>query len=97
MDEATIRQRAEAHGGAVVKGDMRSAGKDLSPEAVAQAPEVMKNLPKQLERATVIRIREEDSAYDTYISYEGPDSEVIVVSRWEERDGEPTITNLSLG
>jgi hypothetical protein len=76
---------------------MGTAGKDLTPEAMAQAPEVMKNMTRDLQGCSVIRIREEGSAYDAFISYEGTESELIVVSRWEEVDGEPKITNLSLG
>ncbi|MFP5298269.1 MAG: hypothetical protein ACLGHL_04705 [Actinomycetota bacterium] len=97
MDETTVREHAERHGAAVVAGDLRTAGADLTPEAQAQAPGVMKNLPKDLRAANVFRIALVDDAYEAYISYEGADSETIVISTWAERDGTPKITNLSLG
>jgi hypothetical protein len=97
MDEATIREHAERHGNAVVAGDMRTAGADLTPEAQAQAPGVMKNFPADTNRASILRIKQEDDAFDVYISYEGSETDLIVVSRWEERDGRPMITDLSLG
>ena len=43
MDEQTIRDHAEAHGKAVVAGDFKSAGQDLTSEA--QATIVETNLP----------------------------------------------------
>lgn len=97
MDETTVREHAERHGAAVVAGDLRTAGADLTPEAQAQAPEVMKNLPKELRSATVFRIAHDDDTYEAYISYEGAESETIVVSTWAERNGTPKIVSLSLG
>lgn len=97
MDETLVRQHAERHGEAVVKGDMRTAGGDLTPEAQAQAPEVMKNIPRDLQRASVIRIKPDDGVYEVYISYEGSDTESIVLSTWEEKDGRPMITKLEMG
>lgn len=97
MDEKSVREHAERHAAAVVAGDLRTAGADLAPPAQAQAPNVMKNLPKQLTSANVIRIAQADEGYEAYISYEGAESETIVISSWAEQDGTPKIVGLSLG
>lgn len=97
MDENKVKECATRHGDAVVAGDLRTAGADLSPEAQAQAPDVMKNLPKDLRSASVLRIAHTDDAYEVYTSYTGTDTEKIVIATWEERDGEPRIVNLTLG
>lgn len=96
MDENTVRASAEKHGAAVVAKDFDTAGADLTGEAQRQAPDVMKALPRGLKKAQVLRVAETGDLYEVYISYESDDSETIVISTWQEKDGVPKIVNLSL-
>lgn len=96
MDEADVKVRAKSHGDAVVAGDMRTAGGDLLPEAVAQAPEVMSGMPKPVRSAEIVEVRNEDDAVYTVCAYRGDNEELKVQSRWIERDGTPKIADLQV-
>jgi hypothetical protein len=97
MDEAQIRQRAEAHAEAVVDGDLGRAASDLAPEAQKEAAAVMKLIPNPVRSAQVRDVNPEGDALVAGIVYAGPDGELLVRSRWEVRDGRPMIVSLSTG
>ena len=97
MDEATVRERAEAHAQAMVAGDFRRAASDLTPEAQAGAAAVMKNMPNPVQGDLVQGVAPDDNAVVASILYSGTGAELLVESRWEERDGRPMIVNLSAG
>ena len=96
MDENLVRERAQAHGDAVVAGDLRRAGSDLTKEAAAQAPAVMAELPRPLRAARVESVSAAGDDFVARISYEGEGSATSVDSRWSERDGKVSIVELSL-
>ena len=95
MDESTVRERAEAHAQAMVDGDLRRAASDLTPEAQAGAAAVMKNMPNPVQGAQVQSVAPDEDAVVASILYSGATAELLVESRWEERDGRPMIVNLS--
>jgi hypothetical protein len=98
MDESTVKQHAEAHGNAVVAGDLRTAGSDLTPEVSSQAQDVMGKLPRPTTGAEVLKVESSgDDAVQAHILYKGPDAETTVISTWAERDGRPKIVNLEIG
>jgi hypothetical protein len=97
MDEATVRQHAEGHGEAVVAGDLRRAGSDLDGEALAQAGDVMKQLPGELETATVESVELEGGAATVRTRYAGGEHATVVESRWEEREARPKIVSMRIG
>ncbi|MGH2754710.1 MAG: hypothetical protein ACRDLB_09760 [Actinomycetota bacterium] len=97
MDESTVRQHAEAHGSAVVSGDLKTAGSDLTPEAASQAREVMGHVPQPATAADIVGIESEGEEMIVTILYKGADKETTVLSTWAERDGRPKIVNLSVG
>ena len=97
MDESTVRQHAEAHGNAVVAGDLKAAGSDLTPEAAAQAPGVMGKLPRPTTAAEVQKLETVGDEVVVHILYKGADSDATVVSTWADRDGRPKIVNLEVG
>ncbi|HEX2050235.1 MAG TPA: hypothetical protein VHJ34_06320 [Actinomycetota bacterium] len=96
MDENVVRERAQAHGDAVVAGDLRRAGGDLTKEAAAQAPAVMAKLPRPLRSARVEAVTAAGDDFVARTSYEGDDAATTVDSRWAERDGKVSIVELSL-
>jgi hypothetical protein len=97
VDEATVRQHAQAHGDAVVAGDLRRAGSDLDGEALAQAGEVMKQLPRTLTAAEIESLELEGDVATVRTRYSGDEGSGVVESRWEERDGRPKIVHMRVG
>jgi hypothetical protein len=96
MDEKTVREAAQAHGDAVVRGDLKAAGGDLTREAVGAAQEVMGGLPQPVQHAECFEVAEQDGAFVAQIRYRGEDDERVVESRWEDRDGTPKIIDLRI-
>jgi len=97
MDESTVKQHAEAHGNAVLAGDLRTAGSDLTPEAAAQAPGVMGKLPRPTTEAEILKVEIEGEQAVVHVLYKGSDAETTVISTWVDRDGRPMIVDLALG
>ena len=94
MDEAAVRRHAEAHGQAVVVGDLRQAGSDLDGDALAQAGDVMKQLPRTIRSADVERIEAAGDACVVRTRYRGDEGEGVVESRWEQRGERPKIVSM---
>ncbi|HYP24581.1 MAG TPA: hypothetical protein VEV43_13505 [Actinomycetota bacterium] len=94
MDEARLREDAEAHGSATVAGDLKTAGSYLDKEAYGPAGQVMEKMPKPLEGSEVGSVEVEGDAALVQIRYSGGGDEVVIESRWAERDGTPKIVGL---
>lgn len=96
MDEQAIKAEAEAHANATVAGDLRTAGSSLTKEGAANAGAVMEALPKSLESAEVIDVAPEADGWLARIAYRGEGREVVVLSRWADREGRPKIVDLQI-
>ncbi len=96
MDENQVREHAEAHGKAVVAGDIARAASDLTDDAKQVAPKVLKQLPTPASAAEVQSVTQEGDDYLAHIYYSGEDHSATVESRWAERDGRPMITDLKI-
>ncbi len=94
MDEARLRDDAEAHGRATVEGDLKTAGSYLDKEAYGPAGEVMEKMPKPLEASEVGSVEPEGDEALVQIRYSGGGGEVVVESRWADRGGTPKIVGL---
>lgn len=98
MDEATVRQHAEAHAQAVMQGDNNRAGSDLTKDAMAGVGPVMKAMPNPIVSADVESVQSEGDAYRVTIRYRGSqDDENLVHSTWVDEGGRPKISELKLG
>jgi hypothetical protein len=96
MDHDTVRQHAEAHGRATVEGDLRTAGSDLTKDAMPAAGDVMKKMPASLSSSAIESVTPEGDDYVVLIRYSGEDGDAVVESRWAERDGRPKIVDLKV-
>lgn len=96
MDESIVRQHAEAHAQATVAGDLKRAGSDLTPGAMAQAPGVMRSMPSPLTASEVTELRAAGDECVATIRYVGVEGEARVESRWAEQEGRPMIVNLEV-
>ena len=97
MDESAVRRHAEAHGQAMLEGDLTRAGGDLTADAQAGARDVMGRLPRRIDAAEIVAI--EDAGGDEYVArirYAGEGRDVTVDSRWADRDGRPMIVHLGI-
>ena len=101
MDEQAVRAEAQSHADATVAGDFKTAGSSLTKEAMAQAGDVMKAMPRNLGSGEVGQISVDGDTYTVHINYsgttkEGAPASATVKSRWEERDGAPKITSMEV-
>ena len=94
MDETTVREHAEAHGKAVIDGDLGRAASDLTDEAKQQAPAVMKQLPSPAKSVSVESLSTEGDRVVAVLQYAGDDHSATVESRWIDQNGRPMIENL---
>jgi hypothetical protein len=96
MDEDAVRAHAEAHGRAVVEGDLRRAASDLGGVARRQAAGVMEHVPKDVSSVEVTMIDNQDRHCIVDTTYSGPTQQAIVRARWEEHDDRPKIVRLEV-
>jgi hypothetical protein len=96
MNEDDVRKHAEAHGEAMLAGDIRRAGDDLTDEAKAGAGPVMSALPRPITAAEVQSVSGTGDEYVVRICYSGADKEVVVQSRWGEHEGRPMIVGAEI-
>lgn len=95
MDELAVRERAEALCAALVTGDVGLATEDFSPELRHNLGEVLALLPLPSSAATVESIELSGSGYNVVIRLIGEAEEVMVQTRWKDRDGRPTVIEAS--
>ncbi len=96
MDQAAVRQHAQAHGQAVVDNDLNKAGEDLTGDVLTYVADIMKQLPRPVTAAEVVDVAEDGDAYTAQIRYSGDDKTVNVRSRWQEVEGRPRIVELKV-
>ena len=101
MDEQTVRAEAQSHADATVAGDFKTAGASLTPEAMAQAGDVMKQLPRKLSSGQVSSVEADGEAFTVLIDYSGTGKDgtpaaATVESRWEDRDGSPKLADMKV-
>ncbi|MEA2433118.1 MAG: hypothetical protein QOG54_575 [Actinomycetota bacterium] len=96
MDDASVRQAAEAHAVATVSGDLKTAGSYLDKSAYSAAGEVMKSMPDPLEASQVTTVEAADEGFDVRIEYSGAGSTTTILSTWQAIDGAPKIVGLQV-
>jgi hypothetical protein len=96
MDEPQVRERAEAFCAALVAGDIERATEDFSPELRRNLGEVLVLLPLPATEATIESIeRGGGSGYTVVLRLVGETEEVLIQTRWKERDGRTTLIEAS--
>ena len=96
MDEQTVRQYAEAHGQAVVSGDMAHVMADLAPSAQAEIGPVAGAMPQPVTSAEVQSIELKGDEAVVEIRYSGADKAITVRSVWQQHGARPVATGVSL-
>ena len=95
MDETQVRERAEAVCAALVAGDVGKATEDFSKELRQNLGEVVALLPLPATEATVDSIERGSSGFVVVLRLVGETEEVLLQTRWKERDDQPTLIELS--
>lgn len=95
MDEQTVRDRAEELCAAFVAGDMDRALELFSPELRQHVGEVVSLLPLPMSEATVESIEHSGAGDNVVLRMVGETAEDLFQTRWKDRDGTPTLIELS--
>ena len=95
MDEQAVREHAQALCDALVAGDIGPATEDFSNELRKNLGEVLALLPLPANEATVELVEHGGSGYNVVIRVAGDTDEVLIQTRWKERDGRPNIVEAS--
>lgn len=95
MDEEAIRGRAQAMCAALVAGDIGVATEDFSKELKQHLGEVLSLLPLPSTEATVESVAHAGSGFEVVLRLLGESEEVLVQTRWKDRDGKPTVVEAS--
>lgn len=95
MDVDAVREHAQAACDALVAGDIDGATKDFSPELRKNLGEVLALLPLPSSEATVKSVDRGGSGFDVVLRLVGETEEVLIQTRWKDRDGQPTMVEAS--
>jgi hypothetical protein len=96
MDEAAVRAAAEGHANATVAKDFKTAGSTLTPDAMAQAGDVMKAMPGELTGCEITGVETTGDETVVTIAYRSDAGETAVRSTWADVEGRPMVTNLAV-
>ena len=95
MDEPAVREHAQAFCDKLVAGDVDQAIEDFSKELRQHVGEVLALLPLPANEGTVESVAQGGSGYTVVIRLAGEVDEVLIQTRWKDRDGKPTIVEAS--
>ena len=91
MDEQAVREHAQALCDALVAGDVDKAIEVFSKELRQNLGEVIALLPLPSSEATVESVEHGGAGYNVVIRLVGESDEVLIQTRWKDRDGQPTV------
>ena len=95
MDEQAVREHAQALCDALVAGDVDKAIEVFSKELRQNLGEVIALLPLPSSEATVESVEHGGAGYNVVIRLVGETEEVLIQTRWKDRDGRPTVIEAS--
>ena len=95
MDEQAVREHAQTLCDALVAGDIDRATSDFSNELRRNLGEVLSLLPLPSIEATVESVEHGGAGYNVVLRLAGESEEVLVQTRWKDRDGRPTVVEAS--
>jgi hypothetical protein len=95
MDEQAVRDHAQGHLDALLAGDVGRALQDLSDQLQSQPGGLMAMLPLPLTSAEVESVEMAGSGYMAVLHLVGETDETRLETRWKDRDGRPTIVEVS--
>jgi hypothetical protein len=94
MDEQGVRDRAQAYVDALLAGDVDQASEVLSDGLRQNLGPIMAQLPLPLSEASVESVEAGGYGFSAILHLVG-ETDVRFQTRWKERDGLPTIVEIS--
>ena len=95
MDVDIVRERAEAFCAALDAGDIETATGHMSPELHRNLGEVLALLPLPSTGSTVESAEKSGPGWNVVLHLNGETDEVELQTRWKDREGTPTIVEVS--
>ena len=95
MDEDTVREAATAFCAALDAGDVERAIEYMSPELRQNLGEVLALMPLPTNESAVSSVERGGSGFSVVVRLAGEVDEVELQTRWKDRDGEPTLVEVS--
>jgi hypothetical protein len=96
MEEPQVREHAEAFCAALVAGDVERVIEDFSKELRGNLGEVLVLFPLPATEGTIESIeRGGSSGFTVVLRLVGETEEVMIQTRWKDRDDRPTIVEAS--
>ena len=95
MDIDTVRERADSFCSALDAGNIEAATEHLSPELQRNLGEVVALLPLPSTGSAVESVEKGGSGWNVVLRLHGETDEIALQTRWKDRDGEPTIVEVS--
>ena len=95
IDEQAVREHAQGHLDALIAGDVDRALQDLSKELRSQPGELMAMLPLPLTSGEIETVDLAGSSYTAVLHLVGETDETRLQTRWKDRDGRPTVVEVS--
>jgi len=95
VDSDSIGERAAALAEALVAGDVELATQDFSRELRRNIGEVIALLPLPVSEASVESVERAGPGFVVALRLVGETDEVIIQTRWKDRDGRPTVVEAS--
>ena len=95
MDPETVRDRATAFLDALDGGDVTQATEYMSPELQRNLGEVLALLPLPSVDSEVVSVERGGSGFGVVVRLMGETDEVELQTRWKDRDGQPTLVEVS--
>ena len=95
MDEQDVRARAQAVCDALAAGDIEAATAAFSPELQRNLGEVLALMPLPANEVEIDSVERGGSGYNVVIRLAGEVDEVLLQTRWKERDGEALMVEVS--
>jgi hypothetical protein len=95
MDEQAVRARAQAVCDALAAGDIEQARTHFSPELQRNLGEVLALMPLPASEVAIDSIDHGGSGYNVMLRMTCEVDEVLLQTRWKERDGEPRMVEAS--
>jgi hypothetical protein len=95
MDEAAVREHAQAQADALLAGDIGKASEEMSPQLRQNLGPIVAMLPMPLTEATVESVAATPSGFRAVLHLVGEHDAIRLETRWKERDGRPTMVEAS--
>jgi hypothetical protein len=95
MDDEAVRARAQAVCDALAAGDIGLASGDFSVELKRNLGEVLALMPLPANEVEIESVERSGSGFNVVIRIAGEVDEVLVQTRWKDRDGQPLMVEAS--